>query len=219
MATLSSTSARGARWRVPLVFVCVYVVLTTAASGFGELYLRAWLPIFRWELDATLQSRLASASLTLTQTGGQRLIVYDVLTTVPLRFGRTTAPAGTGFYSSTLQAYALHHAIIVFAMLAAWPVRSLRRRWLLLALGVPCVLVTTSLDIPFVLTGQFQELFVAGPAVGPLPWDARTLYYSFLHAGGRLGLAIVAATAVALCATHAGRAESRRPARESEPLG
>src|SRR5262249_25536800 len=105
------------------------------------------------------------------------------------------------FYSSTLQAYALYHPILAFALLAAWPVRTWGRRALLLALGVPSVLLSTSLDIPFVLTGHFQEIFVATPPTGPLPWDARMLDSSCLHNGGRFGLTLAVALAFALLAT------------------
>jgi hypothetical protein len=179
-----------------LVFLGAYTALIGAGYALGETYLAAWLPLLELEVDWILPPDLAREALVLEAAHEQRLIVLAAITTSAQSFGATTVPADVDLWSSTLQAYALHHPIIVYAMLAAWPARSLRHRLRLLLLGVPCVLITTSLDIPFVLVGQLRDLLLANLAPTALDSDPRAVYFAFLHGGGRLGLAVAGAAAV-----------------------
>jgi hypothetical protein len=188
------------RARIALTGLAVYAALTAAAYWFGELYIAPWLPWFRAELAWLLPTGIGVDALELATVGRDHVIQLHAVTTMPLTGGGTTVPAGIALKSSTLQAYALHHAVIVYAVLAAWPTPSWRRRVLLLALGVPCVLVTTSLDIPFVLSGLLQDLVLANLAPEQLGTDPLVTYYNFLQGGGRVGLALAAALGTAVIA-------------------
>jgi hypothetical protein len=195
--------------RPALVLLGAYVSLTAAAYSFGEGYLAPWMPWFRLESDWLLPDGFSAAGIELATNRGERLIVLRAVSTAPLTLAQGVLSAGEKLRSTTLQAYALHHAVIVFAVLAAWPVATWRRRLALLALGVPCVVVTTSLDIPFVLAGLTRELLLDNGAPGGLAGDALVLYYALMHGGGRYGLAI--AGALSLVAAARGKAPGPSP--------
>jgi hypothetical protein len=207
--------------RAALVLLAAYVALTFAAYSAGESYVAAWLPVWRLEADWLMPAGLVRTGLELAAVDSQHLIVLRLATTVPHVLAGQPIPVGTGLRSTTLQAYALHHAVIVWALLGAWPVPSWRRRLALLALGVPCVLITTSLDIPFVLVGLAQELLLEKLAPNRLATDPLVLYYSFVHAGGRVGLAVAGALTVATVVSplRGWRAGSRGTQPRREKLG
>ncbi len=179
--------------RAALTLLAAYVLLTAAAYWAGELYLAPWLPWLRIERYWLLPPGIAAQSLELATVKGDHVFVLEAQTTMPLAHAGRNLPAGLALSCSTLQAYALHHAVIVFSVLVAWPMSSLRQRIAMLALGIPCVLLTTSLDIPFVLAGLVQDLLLANLAPERLGADPRALYYELMHGGGRIGVALAVA--------------------------
>lgn len=190
--------------RVGLVVIGAYSLLTLAAFWGGESYLAAWLPLLRVESAWLLPHGFIVDSIELVTSNGERLIALHIRSSTQLTFAHGNLPAGLKIHCTTLQAYALYHPVIAYAVLAAWPAVSVPRRLALLALGIPCVLITTSLDIPFVLTGLARELVLEHLEPERLGSDPGAVYYAFLHSGGRLGLAITGTLLAALAATRAG---------------
>jgi hypothetical protein len=196
-------SHRPSHLRAALVLLCAYVLLTAAAFATSEVYVGAWLPVLRVEIDWLLPDGLHCESLEIVSRNAQRLIEMHVVTTHPMTFGKNVLPVGVALRSSTLQAYLLSHAVIVYAILLAWPVTHWRRRAALLILGIPCVLLTTSLDVPFVLSGLAENLILENLAPERADNNPLTLYYLFMHDGGRIGLAFAGAALTALLAIRA----------------
>jgi hypothetical protein len=183
--------------------VLAYSALTYAAYLGGQSYLSVWLPLLGAAIDWLLPADLVRHSLGLVQHGAERQIFLSVVTTVPIRVAGKVAAVGTEIQSATLQAYALHHVAIVLAIAAAWPVRSLGMRLRILAFAVLAILFSTLLDIPFVLVGLLRELWLQTLEPSRVATDPLVVYYTFLHRGGRLGLAVVAAVVAAAVATSA----------------
>jgi hypothetical protein len=196
--------------RVGLVLIGVYALLLLAAFRLGDLYVTAWLPLLKLEVQWLLPKGLRCDSVVLVSQQAQRLIELHAVTTIRQAFANGVLPAGVALKASTLQAYVLYHPVIIFATLAAWPAHGWRRRIALLLLGIPCVLITTSLDIPFVLGGLAQDLILGNFAPTDARNDPRALYYTFVHGGGRLGIAVAGALCTALIAQ---RLRSRATAR------
>jgi hypothetical protein len=203
--------------RAPLLFLGVYLLLTLAAFWMGETYVVAWLPLFKLETDWLLPRGLHGDSVMLATYEMQRLVELHATTTVRQTFENGVLPAGVALKSSTLLAYVLYHPIITYATLAAWPVTVWRQRITLLLLGVPCVLITTSLDIPFVLVGLAQDLILGNLAPQDAGSDPRALYYAFMHGGGRAGLALAGALSTALVAARIDARTTARKKRKSVP--
>jgi len=185
-----------------------YAALTCTAYLGSQGYLSVWLPLLGAAIDWLLPAELVRHSLGLVQHGAERQILLSVVTTVPIHVAGKTAPVGTEIHSATLQAYALHHVAIILAVAAAWPVRSLGLRLRVLACAVLSILFSTLLDIPFVLVGLLRELWLQMLEPAKLATDPLVVYYTFLHRGGRLGLAVVAAVVAATVATPALPARS-----------
>jgi hypothetical protein len=185
-----------------------YCVLTAAAFLYGDRCVAALLPLLAKEIDWLMPAEFSRQSLSLTASNGEPQIALQVVTTTTMMAPSQTVGVGAAAASTTLQAYALEHFALVFAILAAWPVRSLHRRIWLLALGVPCVLLSISLDIPFVLTGLLRELWLGHVAPVTVDTDPLIVYYRFLHRGGRIGLAVAAAVTAALTIAYPGQASN-----------
>ena len=180
-----------------------YAVLTILSVVVGEIYVSAWLPILKVESQWLLLHGFVCDSLTLLTRNAEHVVQLHSVTTTAIAFESGVLPAGAATRATTLQSYVLSHPVLVYTVLAAWPVPTWRRRIELLMLGIPCVAITTSLDIPFVLTGLLRELVLSNLAPQRVARDALVLYFQFMHNGGRLGLAIVAALLTALWGTHA----------------
>ena len=189
---------------VALRMLCTYALLTFLAFLWSGAYLELWLPLLRLECASLLPKGFAIESLQLASAGNERLIALQVVTTDTLSYQLGTLASNVAVRSTTLQAYALLHPVLTFTALAAWPAGSIPRRATLLAFGVPCTLIATSLDIPFVLVGLVQDLVLQRFAPERLASDWRTVYFTVLHSGGRLGLTLALALATALVATRGG---------------
>lgn len=175
-----------------LRFVAAYGLLTALMFVWGEGYSAGWRKPFEAAI-AMLSSKVAVRSVDLEQLSGQRVFVLRAQTRAAIRTFRGTAPAGTQLQSTTLQAYAHHHLILILAALAAWPVRRLVERAVLLAAGIPAIVLATMLDLPFTLLGVMQDAILAASEPDRLGTDAAVLYFQFLQQGGRYMLAIAAA--------------------------
>jgi hypothetical protein len=184
-----------------LLLAACYVTITLGGMRAAHQYAALWLPLLAVEVDALLPRDVVRRRIDLEQQRGQRLFVLHVETTAPVNVGAVTLPAGFAVSGATLQAYALHHVAIVVCVLVAWPVRTHRQRWRLLCLAVPCIAASTSLDLPFVLTGVIRDALLAEFAPGLREADLPALYFSFLHRGGRTGLALAIAAGAAVLAT------------------
>jgi hypothetical protein len=191
--------------RALLVGIGTYISLTALSFFAGEMYVAAWLPLLKLESQWLSLDGLVCDSLTLVTRNAEHLVQLHSITTMNMVFERGSLPAGVAVRSTTLQAYVLSHPVLIYTVLAAWPVREWRQRIALLLLGVPCVLITTTLDIPFVLSGLMRRLIFTNFAPARVDEDPLVLYSEFMHGGGRLGLAVVAALVTALCVTRARR--------------
>ena len=194
--------------RISTVLLLAYVVLTATAYAAHSLYMHAWLPLLAREIDWLLAPMgFARKTLELVTEHGEQLISLDALATKPISYRHSVPPARIPvFFATTLQAYALLHPAVIYSILIAWPAQSLRERSSMLAWGLPCVVITTSLDVPFVLTGMIRTTVLERYAPERLAYDPLVVYSEFLHRGGRLGLAIAAACVVALVAGRFSRA-------------
>src|SRR5262245_57990432 len=130
------------RLKAPLIFFAVYVLLTVVSFATSETYFAAWLPLLRFECAWLLPDGFAVEALDLARRNGERLIALHAVTTTSLTFEDGSLPAGEGIKCTTLQAYALYHPVLVYSVLAAWPVETWRKRAQLLLCGILCVLVT-----------------------------------------------------------------------------
>lgn len=178
--------------------LAAWAVLTLAFWQFGPTYSRAWCDVFGW-LVTVGQEQFGPVAVRLAPVDGQPAfeIVAQAAPALVARY--PVMPVGTEWTAGTLQAYAHLHAVLVLAVLLAWPVAARGTRLLLLAAAVPAIVASTLLDLPFALygllmTGVYETLDPAG-----LARDPAVLYFDFLQRGGRLLLPLVAA-ALALIA-------------------
>lgn len=175
-----------------LQFVAAYVLLTALMYAWGGGYSSAWRKPFEAAI-AALPSTVRVKSVDVAQLGDQRVFVLRAQTRDAMRTPRGIAPAGIKLQSTTLQAYAHHHLILILAAVVAWPVRRPVQRAMHLAAGVAAVAVSTMLDLPFALLGVMQDTLLAASAPERLGADAYVLYFAFLQGGGRYALSLASA--------------------------
>ena len=189
--TVSPVAVRG------LALFGGYAAASLIAYGARNELLAALLPAIGWVVDTLLPDGMARAALGTAVIEGQELVALDVALTRPLQVGATLVPAGEALHATTLAAYAVQHAALIYAVLAAWPTGSARARAGLLLLGLPAVTGAALLDIPFVLAGLVHDLLLEAGATETAS-RGLALYYEFLHRGGRAGISIAVAVAVCL---------------------
>lgn len=178
-----------------LRFVAICALLTTLMYALGEGYSNGWRRPFAVAV-AALSSTLVVEKVGAAYLGDQRVFVLHARTRAVIHTPRGPAPAGIKVQGTTLQAYAHHHLILIFAALGAWPVRRPIDRAVLLGAAIPAIAFATMLDLPFALAGVVQDTLLAASDPGRLSSDAAVLYYQFLQRGGRHALSLVAAALV-----------------------
>lgn len=175
-----------------LRFVVVYAALAALFYTGGARY-SSWLcEPFRVALRS-LPSAITIDDVDTAVANGQRVFRLNARTRDVIRTPSGDIPAGTNVGGTALQASAHHHAILILAMLTAWPVRRRLERVVLLGAAVPAIVLATMLDLPFALLGVAREtmLTAADPASPERDWVV--YYFQFLHQGGRYVLSLVAA--------------------------
>lgn len=178
-----------------LRFVAIFALLTALMYAWGEGYSSGWRKPFEVAI-AALSSTIVVERVDVALLGEQRVFALQARTRNIIRTPRGAAPAGIEVQSTTLQAYAHHHLILIFAALGAWPVRRPTDRAVLLAAGIPAIALVTMLDLPFTLVGAIQDMMLAASDPGRLGTDAAVLYCQFLQRGGRHALSLAAAALV-----------------------
>lgn len=185
-----------------LRFVIVYVALTGVFYAAGDRYSAWWRAPIKIAL-AALPAPVVVHAVELSASGDQQVFRMRARTRESILTARGNAPAGVKLDTTTLQAYAHHHVILILAVLAAWPVRRAADRAVLLAAGVPAIVLATILDIPFTLIGVAREAILAASDPQALGHDAGVLYYQFLQRGGRQVLSLtMAGLAIVLSQKH-----------------
>lgn len=104
-------------------------------------------------------------------------------------------PTGADFKVSAHLLHALVPLVIEGTILCVWPVHCLRRRLLLIALGLPMAALVIMATLPAQLLGKleisFQNIALAGQNPRPIPWFVDWMV--FCEMGGRWLLGIAAA--------------------------
>jgi hypothetical protein len=178
-----------------LRFVVICALLTALMYAWGEGYSSGWRKPLAVVI-AALASTIVIDRVDIAALGGQRVFAVHARTRDIIRTSHGIAPAGIKVQGTTLQAYAHHHLILIFAALGAWPVRRPIDRAVLLGAGIPAVALVTVLDLPFALVGVIQDTMLAATDPDRLGTDAAVLYYQFLQRGGRHALSLAAAAFV-----------------------
>ncbi len=176
-----------------------YGALTAILYSGGQAYSRLWSDVFARQIE-WLQDDFYGSTVSLTRVDGHGAFRFDAQVTPALATRFEEVPAGAQVWADTLEGYAHLHLIVIFSLLCAWPAGSWRQRCILLATGIPAVALSTSLDIPFALSGvALSEVYtVLDPAL--LESDPLVIYFEFLQRGGRLLLPLLsAAFAIILC--------------------
>ncbi len=190
-------------WLALARLAVAYAALTALLYTGGETYSRLWSDVFARQID-WLQDDFSGSTVALTRADGHGAFRFDGQVTPALTGRFRGVPAGAEVWADTLQGYAHLHLIVVFSLLCAWPAGTWRQRLKLLATGFPAVVLSTSFDIPFALSGvALSEVYaVLDPA--SLESDPLVIYFEFLQRGGRLLLPLLStAFAIILCSATA----------------
>ncbi|MEW6514371.1 MAG: hypothetical protein AB1443_10240 [Pseudomonadota bacterium] len=172
-----------------MCFLLASGLLLVLARVFGDDFVAALLPVFRWELEL-LDDHYRILFLGLTSQGADSVVRLDVTLARPVIAGaRVIVPDPRGIATvTTLAGHVLQPAILMLAGLVAWPVRQLHEYHARVATGAVMLTLLLLVDVPFVLLAEIWSMFVephASWSYSPLiAWSA------FLQSGGRLALAL-----------------------------
>ena len=172
------------------LFLLAYTVLLVLSLQFGRQYVELLLPLYRWEIGwCAPEYRIQS--LAVQEDRGEAVVSLNLkLEQYTFAAGQLLQP-GINISSSTLAGHSLQHALLIFSLLAAWPATGISRRFALLCLAVPLLLLVEMLDVPLVLLGSNEDIILAN--VAPTASSFLVDWMNFLNGGGRLALSIAAA--------------------------
>lgn len=203
-------------WLPALRLVAVYATLTTLLYVGGDRYSALLCEPIEAVLSA-VPSAVLLGQVDTAVTNGQRVFTLNARTRDLIRTPNGDVPAGTSVGGTALQAYAHHHAILILAILVAWPVRRRIVRFVLLGAAVPAIALATMLDVPFALLGVAHETMLTASDPHAPGRDWVVYYFQFLQRGGRHLLSLVAA-GLAIIVVSRRLAEETRAGRRSPRL-
>jgi len=182
-----------------LRFLLASVLLLALAQVFGQDIVATMLPVFRWELGR-LDDHYRILFLGLASQGADSVVRLDVTLARPVVVGaRVIFPDPRGFATvTTLVGHLLQPAIVLLAVLAAWPVRRLAEYPARFCCGIPLLAGVLMIDVPFVLLAEIWAMFAPGGFSPLIAWSG------FLQSGGRLALALALAAFAVAIAQRAG---------------
>jgi hypothetical protein len=179
-----------ALYKFAALFLLAYTVLLALSLHYGRQYVELLLPIYRWEIGwCAPEYRIQS--LAVQENRGEAVVSLNLkLEQYTFVAGQLLHPGGD-ITSSTLAGHSLQHVLLIFSLLAAWPAAGISRRFALLCLAVPLLLLVEMLDVPLVLLGSNEDIILAN--VAPTASSFLVSWMNFLNGGGRLALSIAAA--------------------------
>lgn len=201
-----------------------YVTLTAALYACGAAYSEWWCGLF-YQVSRLIPADVGAVALDTHHTKGEAVFRLQAVTRIDLPVAQQRIPPGLGLESTTLQAYAQLHPILICSVLMAWPA-GFGRRVVLGLVGVVGVVVATLLDIPFTLMGVAQ---ISVEAVTDTHESWLGFYYRFLQQGGRQVLSLVIAIIVIALvqntckrtprAIHQGKSTTKETLEEHDVVG
>ena len=138
---------------------------------------------------------------------GERLVMTAYVIRPIYVEEKLVIPRGTFIDVSINALHALVPFVILFTLLAAWPVAGLRQRLRLLAAGVAASVVVSLLTTPALLAGRFDLMLVDYAARTGTKYDTPGVVYwmIFCESGGLWLLPLLAAPLCALASRGTGR--------------
>lgn len=143
---------------------------------------------FRWVIHL-VEHRLDIGAFDVIRTNGEYLYQVRLVSQVPIALYGRSLP-GMDVSATTLVTHSLQH-LVIFAVVASAGLLfgKVRLRWFLLAFPVG-LLFALGLDIPLVLLGSIEGLFLENLAPDQLDTNGFVMWERFMTNGGRLTLAI-----------------------------
>ncbi len=175
-----------------VVAILVIVSLSGIAWTWGDVYGRAFFPVYRWSFKI-LTPFFKVESVRLETLRGEPIIkIYAQTAGKRLLSGRVL-PDGISVSSSTLLGHALEHFILLFSVVFLWPVRIWWERWALLLFAVPGLIIIEALDVPLVLAGALEDLVLFNQDPNLISTSFLINGMNFMNGGGRLALSLTVA--------------------------
>ena len=171
------------------VFLVTYLALLGLSLQFGHQFVDLLLPVYHWEISH-LMPDYQILNLGLQDHRGESVIALNLkLVHTLVVEGHMIFPGGH-ISCSTLAGHTLQNAVLMLSLLAAWPA-NIYRRFVMLMIAAPILLLVEMLDTPLMLTGSIDDLIIAN--VAPYASSLSVYWMHFLDGGGRLALSIFGA--------------------------
>ncbi len=181
-------------------------LLALLAATTGDAALRSLLPTLRAAL-AWVEPAFAVQHLDLVPgAAGSRVRTHVALAHTVVVGGRAVVPhpLGHAFVWVPASLGWLLPALYLTLVLA-WPARGARERLWRLVVGLAALPALMLIDLPVVIVAEFWRPLMA--VHDPQGWQAHVAWAGFLHGGGRVALALLAARVVVAGAGRAARAK------------
>lgn len=178
-------------YRLPMRIACMLLTLSVCASAvyhYRLIVADAFVPYFRWLIQLA-DKRFEIASFQIIQRKGEFLYQLRLISHDPVTLYGQMLP-GMDVSATTLVAHSLQHIMIFLTAASAallFGNFKHRPRLLLLPIGL---IVSLGLDIPFVLLGSIEGLFLENFAPDQLKFSGPVMWEAFLTNGGRFAVAI-----------------------------
>jgi hypothetical protein len=201
-----------------LRFLLASVLLLALAQVFGQDIVATMLPVLRWELGR-LDDHYRILFLGLTSQGADSVVRLDVTLARPVIAGaRVILPDPRGIATvTTLAGHLLQPAILMLAVLAAWPARREAEYLLRAGCGLPLLVLLLMADVPFVLLAEIWSMFAESHAPGR--FSPLVAWSAFLQSGGRLALALALSAFVVVAGQRFADVPKGLFARAAKPCG
>jgi len=153
---------------------------------FGSYYLKFFMPLFSYEIRQVCPE-YEILSFNIGELKKSQRIMYEVIIhrTYIDKQGKTRINRKI---SGNILASAVYiHPLIIYSLLLAWPVLSIKEKLKSLIISIPLLIIIELIDIPIHLINEMETF----SAVDSLSERFRLFYFSFLNRGGRQFLALL----------------------------
>lgn len=144
------------------------------------------VPLFRWATEA-IENRLSIAEFGITRAHQEYLFHLRVVSSQPLTLYGGWLP-GMDVSATTLVTYALQHLFLFSLVMVAGILYTAPSLWRILGLSVLALPASLLCDIPFMLLGSVEGLFLENLAPEQLHSHPLVLWSEALNGGARMAL-------------------------------
>jgi hypothetical protein len=179
------------QFRRIVLFLCTLTALLFLTHQFGDLIIKAILPLYEWMIHQ-IDYRLYKIHLLIANINGENFLQLEVELSDPIWVGSQEIALTQPIFNSTGMALAnvLQPIVLIFTIILVWPIKHVFDYGYRVLAAIPIFILIMMLDMPFQLVNSTWQGLERTLNLNIANTNWLGYWSDFLNGGGLIALSI-----------------------------